>query len=194
MYNKKHETKPLDSKRINNKITASLLLTVLIVTIITVGITVAYLIDSSDTIKNTFKQSKVTCQVTEDFDGTIKRNVNVSNTGDTEAYIRVKLVPYRANGSGQHIGGVAEVPAFTPGANWVKYGDYYYYTLPVAPGESPATDLIGDAGISLNYYFTDADGGSLCIDVIAEAIQSSPAEAAGQAWGVSIAPGAVSAY
>ena len=130
--------------------------------------------------------------MTESFNGTVKSNVNVKNTGDTEAYIRVKLVTYRTNDDGQHIGGTAEIPAFTPGTGWVSYGGYYYYTKPVAPNGSPENALI--SSITLTGSYNDADGGHQAIDVMAEAIQSGPAQAVGEAWGVSITPGNVIAY
>lgn len=130
--------------------------------------------------------------MTESFNGTTKSNVNVKNTGDTEAYIRVKLVTYRVNDEGQHIGGTATIPSFTPGTNWVAYGDYYYYTLPVAPDDEPAADLIDS--ITLTGSYVDADGGKQVIEVMAEAIQSGPANAVGNSWGVSISEGSVTAY
>ncbi|MDD6047684.1 MAG: hypothetical protein PUC97_09760, partial [bacterium] len=86
------------------------------------------------------------------------------------------------------------IPTFTPGTNWVKSGDYYYYTLPVAAnGGTPANPLIGEPGIALIEY-TDADGGMQAIEVMAEAIQSQPAKAVGEAWGVTISQGSVTAY
>lgn len=88
---------------------------------------------------------------------------------------------YRVNDENQHIGGLAEIPEFTPGDRWVKYGEYYYYTKPVAPGASPAADLI--SSIVLTGSYTDADGGKQAIDVMAEAIQSVPEEAVQAAWG-----------
>ena len=115
----------------------------------------------------------------------------MKNTGTIDAFIRVKLVTYRTNDQGQHIGGTASLPNFTLGKGWVKYGDYYYYTLPVAPKEKPEADLI--SSITLESY-TDVDGGHQAIDVMAEAIQSEPARAVGQAWGVSISQGSVTAY
>ena len=127
-----------------------------------------------------------------DEDSGEKKEVNVQNTGDTDAYIRVRLVTYRTNAAGQHIGGTAMIPEFTPGTNWVKYGDYYYYTLPVKPNEKPTTDLI--RSITLNQNYEDSDGGNQAIDVMTEAIQSGPAEAVGTAWGVSISQGSVTAY
>ena len=40
----------------------------------------------------------------------------------------------------------------------------------------------------------DTDGGKQVIEVMAEAIQSSPAEAVGKSWGVTISEGSVTAY
>ena len=130
--------------------------------------------------------------MTENFDGTTKSNVNVTNNGNTEAYIRVKLVTYRTNDQGQHIGGPATLPSFTLGKNWKEYGDYYYYTLPVSAGENPAANLTDS--MTLTGSYSDADGGKQVIEVMAEAIQSEPAKAVGESWGVSISEGEVKAY
>ncbi len=157
-----------------------------------VGGTVAFLITQDGPVTNTFIPSQVSCQVTENFNGTEKTNVNVKNTGDTQAYIRVKLVTYRVNEQGQRIGGSAEIPVFLLGENWVTYDGFYYYTLPVAAGDKPATDLADK--MTLTGAYSDADGGKQVIEVMAEAIQSEPAQAVGEAWGVSISEGRVAAY
>lgn len=177
--------------RRRGRATAMLLATVMLFAL-AVGGTIAWLIDKDSPLVNTFDPSKVTCEVQEKFDGKLKSDVNVKNTGDIDAFIRVKLVTYRTNDAGQHIGGTAALPQFTLGANWVEYNGYYYYTLPVAPGDKPATKLTDS--MTLTESYDDADGGHQSIDVMAEAIQSVPAEAVGQAWGVSIAPGSVTAY
>lgn len=177
--------------RRRGRATAMLLATVMLFAL-AVGGTIAWLIDKDSPLVNTFDPSKVTCEVQEKFDGKVKSDVNVNNTGDIDAFIRVKLVTYRTNDAGQHIGGTAALPQFTLGANWVEYNGYYYYTLPVAPGDKPATKLTDS--MTLTESYDDADGGHQSIDVMAEAIQSVPAEAVGQAWGVSIAPGSVTAY
>lgn len=192
MYHGKYEAKHLQRRRRNSRKTGTLLLSLLLVVTLAIGGTVAYLTTHSDPVQNNFTPSFVDCEVTESFNGTTKSNVNVKNTGDTEAYIRVKLVTYRVNDEGQHIGGTATIPSFTPGTKWVAYGDYYYYTLPVAPGAKPAADLINS--ITLTGEYTDADGGKQVIEVMAEAIQSGPANAVGDSWGVSISEGSVTAY
>ena len=96
---------------------------------------------------------------------------------------------YRTNDAGQHIGGTAELPAFTLGENWVEKDGYYYYTLPVAPGKTPAANLADKMTLTASY--DDADGGKQALDVMAEAIQSAPEEAVADAWGVKIAQGSV---
>ena len=167
-----------------SKKTGMLFLSLLLVIGMVVGGTVAWLSTKSAPITNTFLPSKVACEVTESFNGRtgVKSNVNVKNTGDIDAYIRVKLVTYRVNDEGDHIGGIAKIPDFTPGAGWVENGDYYYYTQPVAPGEQPEISLIDR--ITLTDSYDDADGGKQVIEVMAEAIQSTPAKAVTEAWGV----------
>lgn len=168
-----------------------LVVSLLALLLVVAGGTLAWL-TAQDSVSNTFTPAHVSCEVKEKFDGTVKSNVNVTNTSDIAAFIRVKLVTYRVNDAGQRIGGKAEID-FTPGTGWVKYGDFYYYTLPVEPGKQPKTDLIGAEGITLVRY-TDADGGKQVIEVMAEAIQSQPERAVGQAWGVTITEGKVEPY
>ena len=188
-------TRAKQRSRKNTRI-ITLLIALLLFSALAVGGTVAWLTANATPVENTFTPSHVACRVDESFNSTtgVKSNVNVTNTGDTEAYIRVKLVTYRVNDAAQHIGGTATIPTFTPGAGWVKHTDgYYYYTKPVAAGATPANPLIGTPGIALKEY-TDADGGKQVIEVMAEAIQSQPPAAVKEAWGVSISEGSVTAY
>lgn len=186
MYHGKYKARHLQRRhKRRSKKTGMLFLSLLLVIGMVVGGTVAWLSTKSAPITNTFLPSHVSCSVTEEFNGTTKSNVNVINTGDIDAYIRVKLVTYRVNDKEQHIGGTAEIPDFKPGAGWVKNGDYYYYTKPVAPDEQPETSLIDSITLTGSYDDADdADGGKQVIEVMAEAIQSTPAKAVTEAWGV----------
>lgn len=180
MYRDKHEAWRSEKTARKGRLNATIISVVLILTL-AVGGTIAFLSTKTDPVVNTFNPSQVTCSVVEDFDGKTKTNVNVKNTGDIPAFIRVKLVAYRTNDAGQHIGGVSEVPAFTLGKDWARCGDYYYYTYPVAPGATPADSLAEVIKLTENY--TDVDGGHQSIDVIAEAIQAGPEAAVKAAWG-----------
>ena len=189
MYNGRFQAKqpqqpqrtPRRRKRRSKK-TGTLLFSLVLLLTMMVGGTLAYLTIQTNPVVNQFTPSHVSCTVKEDFDGTTKRNVNVTNTSDIPAYIRVKLVSYRVNDQGQHIGGTADLPAFTLGTGWVKNGEYYYYTQPVAAGASPAANLTDS--MTLTGPYTDADGGKQVIEVMAEAIQSVPTSAVVSAWGV----------
>ena len=173
---------------------AMMVLSIVLLLGVAIGGTIAWLSTKTTPVTNTFTPAKVTCDVTENFDENtgVKTNVNVKNNGNIDVYIRVKLVTYRTNDAGQHIGGTADLPEFTPGENWVEYGEYYYYTLPVAPEEKPAANLAEK--MTLKKFYNDADGGKQALDVMAEAIQSAPEKAVGEAWGVQIVPGRVMAY
>ena len=191
-YDGKHrkaKAQPVRRKTYHKGRLTAMVIATAVLLALAIGGTVAWLSTKDAPITNTFNPSEVACEVTEKFDGStgVKSNVNVKNTGTINAFIRVKLVTYRTNDQGQHIGGTASLPAFTLGANWVKYGDYYYYTLPVAPKEKPEADLI--SSITLESY-TDVDGGHQAIDVMAEAIQSVPEDAVKAAWGAEFSIGA----
>lgn len=170
---------------------AMMVLSVVLLLALAVGGTLAWLSTKTTSVTNTFTPAEVNCKVEENFDENtgVKTNVNVTNTGNIAVYIRVKLVTYRTNDAGQHIGGKAELPKFNLGKNWVEYGEYYYYTLPVAPGKKPADNLADS--MTLEKSYKDADGGKQALDVMAEAIQSEPEKAVADAWGVKIAPGSV---
>lgn len=195
-YQGRHEAKAAScgQKKIhlNGRLTAMVIATVMLLAL-AIGGTVAWLTDTSPAVVNTFTPSHVSCKVEETFDNKagVKSNVKVQNTSDIPAFIRVKLVTYRTNGKGEHIGGMAAVPSFQPGANWVLHEGYYYYTQPVQPQNF--TGILIDE-IQLQDPYTDADRGRQAIDVMAEAIQSMPATAVQEAWHVTIADGSVTAY
>lgn len=170
---------------------ATVILSLILLLALAVGGTIAWLSTKTTPVTNTFTPAEVTCKVEEKFDKTtgVKTDVNVTNTSNIAVYIRVKLVTYRTNDAGQHIGGTAELPKFTLGENWVEKDGYYYYTLPVAPGQQPADNLADSMTLTASYE--DADGGKQALDVMAEAIQSAPEKAVADAWGVKIAQGSV---
>lgn len=164
--------------RFNVRLTAIVLATVALLAL-AIGGTIAWLNAKTDPVVNSFSYGKITTEIEEKFENNVKEKVAAKNTGTADAFIRIKLVSYRTNGEGQRIGGAAPLQQFKLGDNWVKYGDYYYYTLPVAPNYS--TGILVDR-IELMTY-NDADGGYQSIDVMAEAIQSTPEQAVKDAWG-----------
>lgn len=190
--NKGRHSKKTAPRR-NRRGVAAIAATVLLLTLV-VGGTIAFLMDKTDPVVNVFQPTDVSSKVEESFDGSVKSNVVVRNTGKIDAYIRVALVmnnvTFNEDGSVKGICGQHPVSAsFTPGKNWEKYGNYYYYTLPVAPGAATATPLIDSMTLA------GVDGCcKMQVEVIASAIQAEPAAAVQQAWKVNIAPGNVTPY
>ena len=156
------------------------LIALILIVCLAVGGTVAFIVTQTQAVKNTFTPSDVKVDIQEEFNGSIKKNVNVKNTGDTDAYIRVKLVTYMADSEGNPIAENASIPSFVPGSDWsyCESDDTYYYGKPVATGDK-TSDIIGSDGITLK------DG--QVVEVLAEGIQAMPKQAVIDAWGRTIA-------
>lgn len=169
-----------------NRTASARMLVLAMALVLVLGCTIAgslmFLVDKTDDVKNTFTAANVSTEITEGFDNVTKKNVNITNKGDIPVYVRVNLVTYRVNESGDRIGGTADIPEFTPGEGWFKGKDgFYYYAGKVQAGKAPKVPLIGETGIDLVQY-TDADGGKQVIEVMGEAIQAEPADAVNDAW------------
>lgn len=138
-------------KRMRKTKTILVLAMVVLVLACAVGGTIAFLIDTTGAVTNTFTPAKVTCAVVEgDFSpgvSTTKNNVKIQNTGTTDAWIRATVVANWVVGSGENAKVVAPcVVEFTPGTDWAKNNSdgYYYYSqiVPPAPGNNTTADLI----------------------------------------------------
>ncbi len=184
MYQGKHSAPKKGGGKKYNKSKVTLISVLAFVLVLAIGGTLAWLVTKDDAIVNTFLPSQVSCHVEEEFDGTYKKNVNVVNDSNIAAYLRVKLVTYRVNTNGDHIGGTATIPSFTPGEGWFLKDGYYYYKYPVAAGRSPENALI--SSIELTGSYSDADGGKQVIEVMAEAIQSVPTSVVAEKWNVTV--------
>lgn len=137
----------------------------------------AWLTSGTHTVTSAITPAAVSTVVQEDAPGA---HVRVQNTGSVAAYIRAAVVVNLLDAQGN-------VSAKTPepgvdymmtcaADGWLQGGDgFYYYAHPVAPGACTAelietcTALRSDFGVQ--------------VQVIAEGVQSVPAEAAAQAWG-----------
>lgn len=169
---------------------AAVLLTAAVLLIGTVvGSTVAYLIAQTDAVENTFEYAKVSCEVTEEFKNNTKEHVQVKNTGTTDAYIRATYVVNWLDNNGNIAASVPEGYRCdlteNPGGEWTKGNDgYFYYLSPVAPGDSTPGSL-------LNCKVTCPENPeyTLSVEILATAIQSTPAKAVTEAWGVTPTPG-----
>lgn len=165
--------------------TATLLVAIVLLLGVAVGTTVAYLIDSTKEIKNKFEYAKTDVTVTEEFDGTTKQNVQVWNKSNIPVYIRATYVVNWVDKDGKIVtpdpGEYVYQLDVNPDNKWVQgKGGYYYYPTPVQP--NGLTD-----GSLLNCKVTKQPENpeyTLNVEILATAIQSEPANAIFDAWGV----------
>ena len=172
-------------RQLSKTLILALLLAVLVV--VSVVATVAYIMTKTPSLDNTFEPARVTCEVVEQFNGTIKTNVAVKNTGNVSAYMRATIVVNWVSTQDDSV--YSQMPIATTdyailfgSSNWQLGADgFYYYTMPVAPGET-SENLIA----SLSDLGTAPEGYRLSVQLIASAVQSTPATAAQELWKVTI--------
>lgn len=169
------------SKAARKGITVSIALILIIC--LAVGGTVAFLIDITPAITNIFNPANVEIKVDETFENNEKSRIQVENTGDTTAYIRVNLVTYMQDEDGNPTAEQAPEIEFDLNDAWVKIGDYYYHKAPVDAGQN-TTDLLAD-GSSIELEENQV------VYVLAEGIQSVPTKAVTEAWGVTVEDGMI---
>ena len=166
-----------------------LVVSVLVLLLAVAGGTLAWLTANTGPVVNTFTPAHVTCDVEETFNGTTKENVSIKNTGDIPAYIRATYVVNWLDSAGNIVTSVPEGYSYelqeNPNNTWTKGKDgYFYYLTPVAPKDSTHGSL-------LNCTVTCPENPEyrLSVEILATAIQSTPAKAVEEAWGVTPSSG-----
>ena len=189
MYNGSHARAKKHSRIRMNKLAILFIAVVMLIGAV-VGSTVAFLVTKTAPMENKFTYASVSCTVSESFNGTTKEKVQIQNTGTTDAYIRATYVVNWLNKDGS----IAPVPQGTipngytlsisenPDNAWTKGTDgYFYYLTPVAPGGLTDGSLVNctvtyPQGVEPEYI--------LSVEILATAVQSTPAKAVREAWGV----------
>lgn len=180
MYHGKYlKPKPVRSAKRNGLLLISL---VLLLTI-TVGGSIAFLIDITNQVENTFTPAQVSIVPTEATTPNSKSDIRFQNSGDVPVYVRATLVIYWTD----TIDGVEQIIAQPSGASvsdrellkngWFVIGDIYYYNLPVASDDSTETMLD-----KITVEVPEGCSATCHIDVRAEAIQADPSTAVENAW------------
>ncbi len=133
--------------------------------------TLALLSTDAEPVVNTFTPTKVPNEVVETIEGNVKKEVQIKNTGNIDAYIRAAVVINWVDKNGN-------VYAHAPAADtdyainwtmtdWVKKDGFYYYTKPVAPGATTKT-LFTDCKV----IGTPPTGYQLSVEIMAQSIQA----------------------
>ena len=178
----------MNGKRVMKTKQPVALVALLVLLCCTVAGTLAYLVDKTPEVKNTFEPAKVTTSVLEDpFDGVTKKNVRIKNTGNIDAYIRATVVVNWASDSETEknvVSGIVpkEGTDYTIDwtmVNWVKVGDYYYYTQKVA-AKGETKQLFTDC--KLKEGVTPPSGYHLQVTILADGIQAEPVHVVADVW------------
>lgn len=149
------------------------------------GATLAFLMVTTPSLTNVFQYGHVTCKVDETFQDNVKTMVSIENTGDTQSYIRVKLVFTWKDKDGNVSAQPVKTGDYDLELNmdgWFEKEGYYYAKAPVAP-DNKTPVLIGKCTEVAAHA---PDGYTLSLEILADAIQSTPTKAVEQAWGVTV--------
>ncbi len=173
-----------------------LVVSVLVLLVGIVGASLAYLSMKTEPVKNEFTYGKVSCEVLEDFDGTVKSNVRIKNTGNIPAYIRARVVVTWKNENGDIYGTkpvLGEDYSFDFNSEkWIGMttdsGLYFYFPDPVELG-AETTWMLRDCKKTENANVPE--GYDLSVEILADAIQSEPVSAVEEAWGVTVRNGRI---
>lgn len=177
--------KHMKHNRFNKKLVV-LLAALALTACVTIGTTVAFLLDSTEPVENIFQPTEVTCDIEETFKDNVKENVAVKNTGDVDAYIRVAIVvTWKDKDSNVYAGTPKAEEDYAIDLDeeeWIQKGGYYYYTKPVAAKKSTSVLIKECKPIEDR----TPDGYGLNVEILAEAIQSKPAKAVQESWNVTV--------
>ena len=163
------------------KILKIVILILSIILLLLCGTAFALMYRQTQPLNNQLEAAFVACDVEENFNGETKTRIAIKNTGNIDAYLRVRLVSYWVDSNGNITSKPSRKLSVSVTSGWVTgTGNTYYYSQLVAPGDS-TTNLL-DADITLE----KEDGYLQVIEVFADAIQSKPAEAVTTSWGVTL--------
>ena len=190
----------MNGKRVMKTKKPVALVAILVLLCCAVAGTVAYLVTSTGPVTNTFTPASVTTEVEETFDGTTKSDVRIKNTGNIDAYIRAAVIVNWADAQGNVSGTPVKDSDYvmdlnidtgtTTNAPWFKGSDgYYYCKTAVKSVKQDTKDCYTPVLIKSCIKATSAQapaGYDLQVTILADGIQSVPADAVQQAWGVTV--------
>ena len=189
-----------------NIIRLSIIIVCAILIVASVSVAVAYMIVRSHEITNSFVPAKIDCQVSETEtkidDVVTKISVRAQNTGNVDAYIRVRVVTYWEDSKGNPVARTSPINEFFGGdwkfndAAWI-YDDKnqtFYHKAPVEANDFTAELLKLDSefkGITLEPESVVQQGSVTftyypIVEFIVEGIQVAPNTAVKESWGVTL--------
>ena len=179
----------IQSKLRGKSLWAAICVLCVLIAVINVIVTLAYMKDKTEPVNNIFAAGTVKCSVVEQLNGdnTAKTAIQVRNDGTSAVYVRVKLVTYWVNAQNEVVGKPSATLSINLSDGWIDDGNNVYYCKsPVESGELSPNLLSADLAMT-----SDSGGARQVIEVISEAIQITPEEAVESAWGVNVVDGKI---
>lgn len=164
---------------------------------VTASGTLAWLSKGTQPVVNTFTMGNVVPEIEETFDDVTKTDVYVTNNGNVPAFVRVKLLFSWQEEVADGVYEIVGVPVkesdisyeWGTDSYWQKGSDgYYYYTQPVN-GEDRTGNLLESVTVN-----SDSESGGLyhlSLNILVDAVQAAPDQAAHDTWGVTVSNGAI---
>lgn len=186
------------SKRIKHWLIAATALCI----VAAVGLTLAFMFKKAEKI-NRFIPAEVSCTVREKTDGSEvtgiaavgseKSDIRVENTGNVREFLRLKMVSYYVDANGDIVGTVSsQYPTLSLKNGWIAGANHtYYYPFPTDPGGM--TEILCEPVTLGQMQLADGKTVYQVIELIAEAVQAEPSDAAQEVWGVTVENGVVTA-
>lgn len=185
----------------------ALLVSLALLLTISIAGTMAYLVDKSEPVQNTFQPVSVPPEVIEKFENNIKKDVQIRNNGNIPAYIRAAIVVnwVSVDDYGNVTGIYGEAPTIcdtptcshetcgkdavllvntgTDSLKWTKNNGYYYHNGSVAAGD--LTSILINEAKPLKTLTVGDTTYQLSVEILAQSIQAEPDKAVKDAWGMS---------
>ena len=172
-------------KRMNHK--KALLAAVLVALLLTftAGGTIAYLVDRTEEVQNTFTPASLNTKINETFndDRSQKTSITVENESDSiSAYVRVAVVGNWCDKDGRIVKPwTADFSCNT--ANWAEGNDGYYYYKKVLPvGQTTENLLASGETIEKTSNASGYEKLHLEVTVLQQAIQADPSYVVDKVW------------
>lgn len=129
----------------NNKWKLTMLITVALLTVFTIGVTVARLMDDTQVLENTFEMGDVNTEIEEDGEGAVKKS-RIKNVGSLNCLVRARVTI-----SPSQAADAIELTSKGDGWDWSQWngGDgYVYYTKVLPAGTDSYTSYLFE-GVAL---------------------------------------------
>ncbi len=176
----------MPKNKTNKRVTA--ILALLLITLFAAGATLAYVLERTDTSKNTFVPVYVDSAPANTAGG-----ISVTNTGEATAYLRAAIVIswVSVDGEGNPTGhyhsatpveGVDYSIDYDSTGAWLLRSDgFWYHRTPVGAGATAEVLIKGITRLT-----NPPEGYRLSVEILSTGLQASPTKVVEQTWGVTL--------